>query len=89
MITAQKSVFNYKKITSWVDGVPVAAGWASGQTNESGSPRLLASPDPAGTAGNSNFTAKTTVNKDDSKGLFVVCYRTVPVKTTEYIYWQR
>jgi hypothetical protein len=63
------------KITSWVDGVPEAAGWASGRTNESGSPRPLASPGPAGTAENSNFAAKTTVNEDDNIGvclLFVI-----------------
>jgi hypothetical protein len=54
------------KITSWVDGAPEAAGWASGQTSESGSPRPPASPGPAHTAGNSNFTAKTTVNEDDN-----------------------
>jgi hypothetical protein len=50
------------KITSWVDGVPIAAGWASGQKSESGSPRLLASPGPAGAAGKFKFHSK-----DDSK----------------------
>ncbi len=58
-----------------MDGVPEAAGWASGQKNESGSPRPLASPGPAHTAGNSNFKAKTTVNEDDNIGvclLFVI-----------------
>jgi hypothetical protein len=50
------------KITSWVDGAPEAAGWASGQKSESGSPRLLALPGPAGTAGKFKFRSK-----DDSK----------------------
>jgi hypothetical protein len=71
---ASSIIRKISKITSWVDGVPVAAGWASGQRNESGSPRPLASPGPVGTAGNSNFAAKTTVNEDDNLGVCLLFF---------------